>query len=340
MKALYYPEWGRLEIDDLPIPAPRADELLIRVTACGICGSELESFRNRSVRRKPPLIMGHEFCGEVVSAGDGVSGEWYGRRVIAHSVIHCGRCAVCRRGDTNLCSARELFGMHRPGAFAEFVCVPERVAVPWPDGLTPLHASFAEPLANGINAMRQGNSGRRARVAIIGAGPIGLMCALAAMRIFGSEVLIADLIPERLEAAKRLGVTHTVNSAQTELITEISTLWAEKATHVIDAVGSSRTKNLSLELTEPGGTVVWLGLQDSAISIESFAITLQQLTVSGSYAGTLNDLCAAVDLLVSTQPDLAWAKTYALDRGEVAFRDMLEARGNNIKGILQISGAS
>jgi L-iditol 2-dehydrogenase len=340
MKALHYPDWQTLEIADLPAPSPRPDELLIRVAACGICGSELESFRNQSVRRKPPLIMGHEFCGEVVGIGDQVSGEWLGQRIIAHSVIHCGNCIACRRGDTHLCSARELFGMHRPGAFAEFVCVPEHVAIPWPEGLTAVHASFAEPLANGINAMRQGTSNRRDRVAVIGAGPIGLMCALAAMRIFGSEVLIADLISERLEAAKKLGVAHTVNSGQTDLVTEISSVWPEKAEHVIDAVGSSCTKKLSLEIAEPGGTVVWLGLHENTVPVESYAITLQQLTVSGSYAGTLRDLRAAVDLLTETPTDLSWAKTYLLDRGETAFREMIEARGNNIKGILQISEAS
>ncbi len=339
MKALYYPDWNRLEVVDIPQPTPRAGELLVKVAACGICGSELESFRNRNVRRKPPLVMGHEFCGEVVGCGEAVSREWLGRGILSHSVIHCGSCAACQRGDTNLCPSRELFGMHRQGAFAEFICVPERVALEWPAELSLAGAALAEPLANGINAMRQGVSGRRDRVAIIGAGPIGLMCALAAKEVYGSDVLIADLIPERLAAAERLGIAHTVNPSQADLATEVSALWHEKAAHVIDAVGSSRTKQLSLNVVEPGGTIVWLGLQESQVEIDSYAITLQQLSLCGSYAGTLDDLRMAAELLTRVNPDLDWAKTYAIESGTIAFEEMLAGRGENIKGILQMAGA-
>jgi threonine dehydrogenase-like Zn-dependent dehydrogenase len=166
------------------------------------------------------------------------------------------------------------------------------------------------------------------------------MCALAAIQVFGSQVLIADLVPERLEAARKLGVGHTVNPAQKDLPSEVSAWWPGNAEHVIDAVGSDRTKNLSLELAEPGGTVVWLGLQENKVTVDSYAITLQQLTVAGSYGATLDDLRGAVDVLSRSAIDLSWIKTFSLDHGEIAFRSMLEGRRDNIKGILQISEAS
>ncbi len=188
MKALYYPDWGKLEIADLAEPDLKEEEVLIRVANCGVCGSELETFRMHSLRRTPPLIMGHEFCGliEKVQAKESTWTE--GQRVIAHAVVHCGDCEACLRGDTNLCSKRQIFGMNRPGGFAELVAVPQRVLIPWPEGLSSTAAVLTEPLANGINAMRQAQAARKSRVLVIGAGPIGLMCVFAAKQLYGASV--------------------------------------------------------------------------------------------------------------------------------------------------------
>src|SRR5579863_5957768 len=136
MKALYYPVWGEMQVREVPKPTLVDGEVLIRVTECGICGSELETFRKRDQRRTPPLIMGHEFCGHIEEDRSS-GGKWdEGTRVIAHAVVHCGRCAPCHRGNTNLCHNRQVFGMHRPGGFGEFVAVPEHVLVPWPDQMS------------------------------------------------------------------------------------------------------------------------------------------------------------------------------------------------------------
>src|ERR1700722_7912896 len=113
MKALYYPEWGKLEVRKLPKPSLADGEVLVRVSNCGICGSELETFKTRNERRTPPLIMGHEFCGFIEEIR-GIRGSWAKwSQVIVHPLVHCGECAPCRRGDTNLCINRQLFGMHR-----------------------------------------------------------------------------------------------------------------------------------------------------------------------------------------------------------------------------------
>ena len=253
MKALHYPAWGKLEFRDLAIPQIGEGEALVRVFYCGICGSELESFKNSSHRRTPPVIMGHEFCGVV----ERVQGEdrhgLQGRRVLCHAVVHCGQCCACRRGDTNLCARREVFGMHRPGGFAEYVAVPERVLLLWPENLPDHSAVFTEPLANGINAMRQGGAARRSRVVIIGAGPIGLMCLFAARRLHQSSVIVSDPISVRLDAARLLGAELTVNPLHQDLDAESRMHWCgEHAEYVIDAVGSAETKQLALDLLEPG----------------------------------------------------------------------------------------
>ncbi len=336
MKALYYPDWGKLEVRDLPKPALADGEVLVRVADCGICGSELETFATRNKRRTPPLVMGHEFSG-IIEQVSGIQGNWpKGSKVIAHALVHCGACEPCRRGDTNLCINRQVFGMHRPGAFAEYVAVPERVLVSCPEDLPTATAVFAEPLANGLNAMRQGPTARKSRVVVIGAGPIGLMCTLAAKQAYQSNVIVADRISERLGAARIMGADRTVHVPQQDLTHEVRSHWdGYLAEFVIDAVGSAATKSLSLELIEPGGMAVWVGLHQDRIDLDSYALTLGQKSVGGSYSGSMNDLRQAIQILASGALDTGWAKRYPLQEGEIAFRQMMEGKGDNIKAVLR-----
>ena len=336
MRALYYPAWNKLEVRDVPMPSPADGEVLLRVASCGVCGSELETFKSASVRRTPPLIMGHEFCGQVEEVHGAEASELIGRRMISHALVHCGQCPACLRGDTNLCAGRQVFGMHRQGAFAEYVAVPQRILIPWPDGLPATAAIFAEPLANGINAMRQGPNARKSKVLVIGAGPIGLMCLFAAKRLHHSSVVVSDLLPERLEAARLLGADLTVNPLQHSLEGESRGYWGgERAEYVIDAVGSAETKRLALDLVEPGGMVVWVGLHEDLISLNSYALTLGQKCVAGSYSGSLEDLKQAVQLLALGNFDTSWVTRYPLEEAEAGFRDLLKEEGKKVKAILQ-----
>ena len=161
------------------MPEPAADEVLLRVAACGLCGSELETFKNHSPRRQPPLVMGHEFCGTIAAVGPGGDAALVGRKCVSNSLIPCGRCVRCVRGDTHLCADRQIFGMHRGGAFAEYVRVPTRVLIPWPEELSAPAAALAEPLGNGVHIVNLTRHLPLRTALVIGAGPIGLMCQQA-----------------------------------------------------------------------------------------------------------------------------------------------------------------
>jgi threonine dehydrogenase-like Zn-dependent dehydrogenase len=225
--------------------------------------------------------------------------------------------------------------MHRPGGFAEYVVVPERVLIPWPETMPGATAVFAEPLANGINAMRQGPHARKSRVVVIGAGPIGLMCVLAAKHIHRSIVVVSDLVPERLDAARIVGADVTVHAAKQNLVNMVRDYWSNDGVEfVIDAVGSSETKRLSLELVQPGGMVVWVGLHQDQMSLSSYALTLGQKCVSGSYSGSMQDILDATKLLDSGILNTSWVTQYPLEHGEVGFRHMLLGKGRHIKGVL------
>lgn len=285
--------------------------------------------------------MGHEFCGYVEDTY-GPESKWAkGQQVIAHALIHCGSCKFCLRGDTNLCVQRQVFGMHRPGAFAEYVAVPERVLIPWPEALSATEAIFPEPLANGINALRQARASKGSRVAVIGAGPIGLMCVFAAKSLYQSSVIVTDRIPERLNAARALGADLTVLNPDQDLDSEADRYWsAQRPEVVLDAVGSAATKRLALDLVEPGGCVVWVGLHENKIDFDSYSITLNQKYVAGSYSGSLNDLLLAASTLSLHSLDTTWVTQYPLDQGPLAFSDLLTPAGNSIKGVLTVNTAS
>ena len=297
------------------------------------------SARAHSLRRTPPLVMGHEFCG-VIEDVRGGSGNWKpGQWVIAHAVVHCGECAACRRGDTNLCSKWQIFGMHRPGGFAEFVAVPERVLIPWPEGTPGIAAVLAEPLANGINALRQAPLARKSRVVVIGAGPIGLMCAYAVKQLHGASVIVSDLVPQRLEAARLVGADRVVNSTNEDLAEIAREFWGgEQAEFVMDAVGASVTKRAALELVEPGGGVVWVGLHEDSMELDTYAITLPQKTVAGSYSGSFHDFEQAANILASGHIDTSWISQYELDDAEAGFRDVLGGNPEKIKAIFNMNG--
>lgn len=336
MRALYYPAFDQLEIRDVDVTPPQPDEVRLRVAACGICGSELESFKNRSPRRPPPLVMGHEFCGTIAEVGSAVRDWKPGARVVSNSLVPCGKCVRCDRGDTHLCAQRQIFGMHRPGAFAEFVNVPARCLIPWPENLPAEAASLAEPMANGIHVVRVSRHLPAATALVIGAGPIGLFCQQALQVLRGSKVYVADLSPERLAVAKKLGAVRVINPREEDVVKVMQAeTGGEGADLTVDAVGGAITKKTSLEALRPGGASVWIGLHENTVTLDTYGITLPEKQVLGTYAATIEELQQALELMASGKVDaLSWVQRFSLEDGVTAFKRMLAAKGNDIKAVV------
>ena len=337
MLTLHYPSYGKLEIVEQPRPAPAADEVVVAVAACGLCGSELETFRSRSPRRLPPLVMGHEFCGVVETVGSGVDEAMVGQRYVVNAIVPCGACPMCAGGDTHLCSNRQVFGMHRPGAFAEAVAVPQRALVPWPNGVSASAACLAEPLANGVHVVRLTADLAATKVVVIGAGPIGLSVLQCFVAMRSAQVVVSDIRDGRLTVARALGANHTVNATDGDLRSEIKR-WTDGhgADVVVDAVGSAETKRLSLECARPGGACVWIGLHEDDVTLSTYGITLRELRLFGTYGATLDDVTDAVELIRSAKVDMtSWVSRFALGDGVDAFRRMLDPSGDDIKAVIQ-----
>ena len=336
MKTLLYPEFERLEYTDAPEPEPQAGEVLLKVAAVGICGSELEAFRRRSPRRVPPLILGHEFCGTIAALGSGVTGFSAGERVISNAVIGCGACVRCKNGRPHLCANRELFGMTRAGAFAEYVTVPAKALLAWPASLPASLAALAEPLANGVHMARMTAPLRPQTVLVIGAGPIGLMAQQAFAAIHGSVVYAADLSAERRATAERLGAKAVFDPRAMDTVAAIRDATnGEGADLVIDAVGSRITRPQSLAAARPGGAAVWIGLHENEVTLDSYEVTLPERQIFGSYSASQAEMAEAIDLLASGKIETeSWVKSFLLSKGAEAFSLMLRADGDNIKAVL------
>lgn len=336
MKTLLYPEWDRVEVAERPRPAAAADEVLLRVSACGLCGSELEAFKSHSPRRTPPLILGHEFCGVADEIGANVTGFHVGQKVVSNSLVSCGRCIRCERGDPHLCAKRQIFGMNRQGAFAEFVNVPARCLIPWPENLPAEAACLAEPLANGVHVAGLIQHLRPKSVLVIGAGPIGLMCLGAVRSLLGAEVFVTDLNERRLEFAQGQGAADVIPGRERDPVQAMRDRTdGEGVDAVIDAVGAAATKQQSVLAARPGGAAVWIGLHDNPMSLNSYDVTLPEKQVLGSYAATMDNLRTALDLMATGKVDpLPWVQRFPIERGVEAFDRMLAARGDDIKAVI------
>jgi L-iditol 2-dehydrogenase len=336
MRALHYPAFDRLEIRDVADTPPRPDEVRLQVAACGICGSELESFKHHSLRRPPPLVMGHEFCGTIAETGAEVRDWKTGARVVSNSLVPCGRCVRCRRGDTHLCAERQIFGMHRPGAFAEFVNVPARCLIPWPENLPAEAAALAEPLANGIHVTRLTQHLPAATALVIGAGPIGLFCQQALQVLRGARVYVADLSPERLAVAQHLGAVRVINPREEDVAKlMLAETAGEGVDLTVDAVGGAITKKTSLEALRPGGASVWIGLHENTVTLDTYGITLPEKQVLGTYAATIGELQQALELMAAGSVEtLSWVRGFPLAEGVEAFHRMLAAQGADIKAVV------
>src|SRR5215475_14701481 len=246
MKALLLSSYKNLELADLPAPTPAPDEVLIRVAACGICGSDVHGYDGSSGRRIPPIVMGHEAAGLVAAVGDSVKTFAVGDRVTFDSTVYCGECPNCKRGNVNLCDRRQVLGVscgdyRRAGAFAEFVAVPARICYRLPENLDFAEAAMLEAVAVAIHGVNLAQLKPGATALVIGAGTIGLLIVEALRAAGCARVLVTDVDQKRLALAKRLGAAETLPSDATLRERTLQLTGGEGADVALEAVGRDET---------------------------------------------------------------------------------------------------
>ncbi|HWA09788.1 MAG TPA: galactitol-1-phosphate 5-dehydrogenase [Opitutaceae bacterium] len=288
MKALLLTAPTQLELVDFPDPVPAADEVLVRVHACGICGSDIHGWDGSTGRRRPPLIMGHEASGQIVAAGPEVTRWKAGDRVTFDSTISCGRCPYCRAGQVNLCDNRRVVGVAPPeyrqhGAFAEYVALPARILYGVPDQLSYEQAAMIEPVSIAIHAVGRVKIAPTDTAVVVGSGMIGLF-VIQALRWAGAARIIAvDLEDNRLALAKELGATDVINSGSGDPVAAIHALTGGRGADLaFEVVGISPTLNLALAALRRGGSAVLVGNLSPKTEFPMQAVVTRELTIHGT----------------------------------------------------------
>jgi (R,R)-butanediol dehydrogenase / meso-butanediol dehydrogenase / diacetyl reductase len=326
MKALVWQAAREMSIERVPEPHAEPGEVLVRSEAAGICGSEVEGYLGMMPNRVPPLIMGHEFAGTVQALGDETDRKWVGKRVAINPIVGCGRCQYCLSGRRNLCPDRKLVGVAMPGGFAEYVAVPERCLFEMPAAMDARAGALVEPLANGIHAIRKAWSDDASTVIVIGAGTIGLACMQAALLKNPVRVSVIELHPKRREHAVRLGANEAVGDASK---------LSGRADVVIDAAGTRQTRALALDLLNPSGTAIFIGMHTDESPLGWRQVIRGNHTIRGVFAYEDVDFQHALDLLAFGRAGIGELKEILpLESGPAAFAELAAGPTADIKVFL------
>ena len=342
MKALLMEEYKKLLFTDVPDPVISSpDEIIVKVKAVSICGSDVHGFDGSTGRRKPPVIMGHEAAGEIVSVGTEVSGFRIGDRVTFDSTIYCGSCFFCRRGQVNLCDNRMVLGVscdeyRRHGAFAEYVVVPQRICFHLPDNLPYEDAAMTEPAGVAAHAFNITPFGLNESIGIVGAGLIGLLLLDVLKASVSGPVYAFDVDSSRLEAARKRGADAVFNPSEPDLIKKITELTSGRGLdRVFEAVGATAPIGTAISLVRKGGSVTLIGNVSPKIELPLQSVVSRQVTLYGSCAiggeyPIVLDLIAGKKINVRT----LISKIAPLSEGQIWFDKLYNREDNLLKVVL------
>ena len=268
MKAARLYEPGDIRIEEVKKPEISENEVLVKVKAVGICGSDIPR-ANEYGAHISPLTLGHEFSGEIVKLGDQID-EWeQGEKVTVGPLIPCYECEWCNKGRYSLCNNYSYFGSRRDGAMAEFVSVPENNLVKVPDAVTYEAAALTDPAANAVHGLWKGDLKEGDNVIILGLGAIGLFAVQYAKYLGADKIIAVDIFDKKLGVAKEIGATHIVNNKVEDATKKINSITNNrKADFVIETAGSKITQKQSLHLTAPDGNIVFLGISHDKLVID------------------------------------------------------------------------
>ncbi|MCX8013037.1 MAG: galactitol-1-phosphate 5-dehydrogenase [Rectinema sp.] len=343
MKALVLEEYMRLAVRQVPQPRIQAaDEVLIRVHAAAICGSDVHGMDGSTGRRRPPLIMGHEAAGVVEAVGPSVTKYRPGDRVTFDSTVWCGACYFCRRGEVNLCDNRQVLGVscaeyHRDGAFAEYLVVPERILFRLPEGLSFEEAALAEPAGVALHAVRVSRLQPGDCVAVVGSGLIGLLL-IQMLKSYSPHLLVAfDTDAARREAALIAGADMTLDPADPAWQQRLREATEERGVDkAYEAVGAAAPIATAIAAVRKGGTVTLIGNVSPSVDIPLQAVVTREIRLQGSCAIS-GEYPAVLDLMARKTIDVrkVISAVAPLEEGSDWFARLYRKEAGLLKVVLQ-----
>lgn len=305
MRAVVYHGQADVKVEQVPVSVCGDGELLVRVEACAVCGSDMKAYKSGNPRMRPPIVMGHEFAGVIVESRAG-AGFAVGERVVMATSVACGECAYCRRGWRNLCANVRPMGFGYDGGMAEFVAIPALAVsgghvIKVPASVQPLHASLAEPVSCAVNSCENSQVQKGDTVLVMGAGPMGILNAVVAREYGAAKVILSEINPARLAQGEAFGFDRLVNPATEDLAQivkdETGGLGADV---VIVAAPAAAPQEQAVTLVRKRGTVCLfasLPAGKSLLNVDSRPIHYGELRVVGTSDSTPEHVAKAVALL-------------------------------------------
>lgn len=334
---------GELRIETRARPEPAAGEALVRLRACGICGTDLH-FHSAGFWPEGH-VPGHEMFGEVEALGEGVTGLSPGDPVAIEPISACGRCDLCRAGRANVCPDTKLFGIHLPGGFAEAISVPAERLFPVPRDLDPALAALAEPMAVAIHGLRRGQLAPGQRVLVIGAGTIGLLCVAAARAAGAGEVWLTARHPHQQELGRALGATRVLGEPEATPTALAGSSREAPIDLCIETVGGSAdTLHTAAAAIRSGGTIAVLGVFMGDVAVPALPLLVKEgtLTWSNCYErrGGGADFADAIALLAAERSSLSslTTRSVALDEIERGLALANDKRAGAVKVTVRCDG--
>jgi 2-desacetyl-2-hydroxyethyl bacteriochlorophyllide A dehydrogenase len=301
MKAALYAGMRNLSVEELPLQKINDDEIIIKVGACGVCGTDFHIF-NGEAPSKIPVVIGHEYAGEVVETGKNAVEFNVGDKVVIDPNIYCGYCSFCREGKINLCKNLQALGVTINGGMAQYSIVPKKQAFSLPGNFPIKNAAFAEPLSCCIHGIERGEIEIGDTVAVLGLGTIGLLMIQLARIKGASKVIAIDPVEEKYKIAEELNADYTLNPLNKYFSLDFESVVSGGADVVIECAGNPSAAELAFKLVKPGGKIVIFGLSDpsAAVSLNLQSFFHKELTVKSSLLNPFT-FQTAVDFLVSNK---------------------------------------
>jgi L-iditol 2-dehydrogenase len=342
MKALLLRNYRELEVTEFPTPEIGEEEVLVRVRACGICGSDVHGFDGSSGRRIPPLVMGHEASGVVAKVGEKVGTFQEGDRVTFDSTVYCGQCFFCRRGRVNLCEHRQVLGVscgeyRRHGAFAEFVAVPQHIVYRLPDNLGFQEAALIESVSIAVHATHRTPVRLGDTAVVVGTGMIGLLVVQALRAAGCTRIIAVDIDDFKLERARDLGADEGLNATQVDVASAIAERTEGRGADIaMEVVGAAASVNTALSVVRKGGSVTLVGNLAPKVEMPLQAIVTRELSLFGS-CSSAGEYPTCIELMargeIQVQPLIT--ATAPLEDGPAWFDRLYHQEPGLMKVILQ-----
>ncbi|MDF2892624.1 MAG: galactitol-phosphate 5-dehydrogenase [Clostridia bacterium] len=341
MKALVYNGPFDLTLKDLPKPVPSPGEVVIKIQAASICGSDVTGYKGKSNMRIAPLVMGHEFSGIVTEISEDVNKDKIGARVAVVPNLYCGKCINCLEGNINLCDFRKIVGTTMAvggynGAMAEYVAVRLEALLYLPDSVSFHEAALLEPFAVALHAVKKAGDLKNKSALIVGAGPIGLL-VLKCLKYLGAiSVIVTDLVDNRLELASKLGADKVINTAKENASEAIKSMTNSIGVDIaLDAVGISASINQCIDSVRNNGKIILIGMAAQHLDFEFKQVVCREIQMFGSYTYT-TEMQECLDILNSGQVNLNDLITgiFPIEEGPAIFASLAEGNSEDIKVIL------